>query len=194
MAVTTFAVFYWTSSGVMVAKCLPDDDSQLVGITAPQGQTVIILPTVATPRGQGCQNDDQCRAAIGTHRGAAALAANADRGAMVDGVGAVTGVYHVDPANVTPAQLGFDPSYSFVFEATGTVEIGDTYSLGVFSRRWVIASSTTGVVASVVSVPLGQAAVAGVGQFAVPNLTAQIGSVVPIPPSVGVGVGGVGGV
>lgn len=180
MALTQCAIFYWTSSGILSLKLLADDDTQYATIGVPKGQTMFLTDLVRNSKQMGCPDDDACRQLIAKQRGLPALTTDEERAAQVDAAGNVVAVLMACPDNVQPKDLGLAADHVFVKAHPAAIE-GDTYSAGVFSRRYVIADSTSKDIGSVQVVSLDSQPVLSASEFAVPSATLAVGQKAPPP-------------
>lgn len=182
MALTKCAVFYWTSSGVLTLKILADDDVEYDNIVVPNGQTMFLADLVQNPKQMGCPENNACRQLIGKLRGLPALTENDERAAQIDQNGNVVAVWMADPENVQPADLGGPSDHVYVKAHPLAIE-GDLYDAkaAVFSRRYVIADSTSKDIASIQIVPLDSQPVLTATEIAVASATLDVGQKAPPP-------------
>lgn len=173
---TQVAVLYETITGQCQKRGVITTTSGTVDIDAVlasnPGLAAAIVSRSALPG--GAQNETFFRQVVATATGTAVFAHGADRAVQVDGSGNVVSLHN---GNV-PGLDKPDTGHQLISHAAA--EVGDTYAAGVFSRRYVVFNATTGLVASVVTLPLGQTPTATAGQSFSANTTAQVGTIIPI--------------
>lgn len=163
MPVTQMAVYYGTQSNILRSIVIPDDDTQLQNLVAPPGVTILIVPLAPS-------NDTAIRAIIAAHTKRAQLGDNDDRCCVIDGTNTVVSIIKADPVIDTL------PNATLILSQVAI--LGDTWDGTQFNRRWVLVLTATGIVQSIVTVPVGTTPTVNAGQVAIASTTLQIGDVV----------------
>lgn len=123
---TQLAVFYATQSKILRRKVVPDDDTQLEGLTSLFGESMLLM------RLDRPYDDVSCRAAIAAATG---VSPPSGRCCVLNESGEVIGICNADPA------LDIHPLGRLV--ASDSAETGDRYVGGVFRRPQRVTSNST---------------------------------------------------